>query len=265
MVNPSLDPVTYIGTADDDVAKRLKRKGFPNAVVRRNARSLAEAVAARASEFERPAEGGGAVLPAVVLLDLELPNASGWEIVRKLNERKAEVSIVMLATSARIEEAAGAVRAGFADDYVLKPFNVNDIVARVRTALAKRSPAPARELDPPLGHVVADLHNDRGRLDAKQFAKLFDIEIGDLLPALGKKGSTVYKTPDSEALQPVLRVLASTASGLVRLVGSTRHARIWMNAPNPALDGHAPIELLKQGNIEALADFVQDLLEGRPA
>lgn len=40
---------------------------------------------------------------------------------------------------------------------------------------------------------------------------------------------------------------------------------MWMQAANPALDGHAPIELLPMGKTHDLAEFVQDLLEGRPA
>ena len=83
---------------------------------------------------------------------------------------------------------------------------------------------------------------------------------------LGRGVSTVLdKTPSSSGLQAGLRPFETIASGILRLTGSERRARMWLHSANPALQTHAPIELIRRGRVAELGSFVQDLLEGRPA
>jgi two-component system KDP operon response regulator KdpE len=73
----------------------------------------------------------------VLLLDLGLPNLHGFEVIQKLREGGSALPIIVL--SSRTDEA-GKVRAldlG-ADDYVTKPFGVDELLARVRAALRHR-------------------------------------------------------------------------------------------------------------------------------
>lgn len=73
----------------------------------------------------------------VIVLDLGLPDISGFEIIRRLREQGSAVPIIVL--SSRADEA-GKVKAldlG-ADDYVTKPFGVDELLARVRAALRHR-------------------------------------------------------------------------------------------------------------------------------
>lgn len=76
--------------------------------------------------------------PAVVVLDVGLPDLSGIEVCRKLREDKqlADVGIIMLTALGSREDRIVGLEAG-ADDYVVKPFDVQEIVLRVR-ALARR-------------------------------------------------------------------------------------------------------------------------------
>ncbi|HEX4158457.1 MAG TPA: response regulator transcription factor [Rhizomicrobium sp.] len=90
------------------------------------------------------AEDGGAVHAMlrqnavdVVVLDLGLPGIDGFEIIKQLREQGSTIPIVVL--SSRTDEA-GKVRAldlG-ADDYVTKPFGMDELLARLRTALRHR-------------------------------------------------------------------------------------------------------------------------------
>lgn len=91
------------------------------------------------------AEDGNAALaqlalnpaPDVLVLDLGLPGMDGFEIIRRVREAGSTVPIVVL--SVRTDEA-GKVRAldlG-ADDYVTKPFGIEELLARIRTALRHR-------------------------------------------------------------------------------------------------------------------------------
>jgi two-component system KDP operon response regulator KdpE len=73
----------------------------------------------------------------VVVLDLGLPGVDGFEIIKQMREQGSSIPIVVL--SSRTDEA-GKVRAldlG-ADDYVTKPFGMDELLARLRTALRHR-------------------------------------------------------------------------------------------------------------------------------
>ncbi|TIN64219.1 MAG: response regulator transcription factor, partial [Mesorhizobium sp.] len=72
--------------------------------------------------------------PDLVLLDLGLPGMSGHELLRKWRDDGLDIPVVML--SSRTDEAGivQALELG-ADDYVTKPFGMNELVARVRVAL----------------------------------------------------------------------------------------------------------------------------------
>jgi two-component system KDP operon response regulator KdpE len=89
------------------------------------------------------AEDGAAALaamshaPDLLVLDLGMPGMDGFEVIRQLRESGATLPIVVL--SVRADEA-GKVRAldlG-ADDYVTKPFGIEELLARIRTALRHR-------------------------------------------------------------------------------------------------------------------------------
>ena len=83
--------------------------------------------------------------PDVVILDLGLPDVQGLELLRALREKNEGIPIVVL--SSRADEAAKieALDLG-ADDYVTKPFSMNELMARIRAAVAGRRPCrcPAR-------------------------------------------------------------------------------------------------------------------------
>lgn len=74
----------------------------------------------------------------LVLLDLGLPDGDGTDIVRQLRRRKDPTPVLMLTARAAIDERIAGLDAG-ADDYLTKPFNNGELLARVR-ALLRRAP-----------------------------------------------------------------------------------------------------------------------------
>ena len=93
--------------------------------------------------------------PDLVLLDVMLPDGSGFDVCRELR-RRSQVPIIML--TARGEEADRVVGLELgADDYVVKPFSGREVVARIRAVL-RRVAAPEPEEDRPLevGEVRLD-------------------------------------------------------------------------------------------------------------
>jgi DNA-binding response OmpR family regulator len=95
-----------------------------------------------------------AIKPALVILDLMLPVIDGWDVCRRL-QADSDISIIMLtARSDDIDKIVG-LELG-ADDYVTKPFNPRELVARVKAILrrSERSAKPAKVLT--LGQVAID-------------------------------------------------------------------------------------------------------------
>jgi two-component system, OmpR family, KDP operon response regulator KdpE len=88
-------------------------------------------------------------LPDLVLLDLGLPGLDGVDVIRGL---RAWTSIPIIVLSARHTDASkvAALDAG-ADDYITKPFSINELLARLRASMRRSHPAP----DEPVIETVA--------------------------------------------------------------------------------------------------------------
>jgi len=83
-------------------------------------------------------------LPALVLLDVGLPGEDGFAIARWLRERSGKVCIIMVTAAGDTVDRVVGLETG-ADDYIVKPFSVPELLARVR-ALAAAQPALQRVL-----------------------------------------------------------------------------------------------------------------------
>jgi two-component system KDP operon response regulator KdpE len=79
--------------------------------------------------------------PDVVLLDLGLPDIDGSEVIRELRGW-SRAPVIVLSGRAGSGDKIGALDAG-ADDYVTKPFDMEELLARLRAALRRSDPAPA--------------------------------------------------------------------------------------------------------------------------
>lgn len=77
-----------------------------------------------------------------VLLDLQLPHKSGMTLLRELRARDAELPVLILTARDAVSDRVAGLEAG-ADDYILKPFDLHELVARIR-AVRRRSTAPDR-------------------------------------------------------------------------------------------------------------------------
>ena len=126
--------------------------------------------------------------PDLILLDINMPGESGLSIVRRLRGTAERAGVIML--SANADETSKLVALGHgADDYLIKPFEVRELLARVRSVLRRVPPRqleaqrPRRSLS--LGRFRLDLEGKR-LLDAAGE----DIEISsmeyELLEAFGR-------------------------------------------------------------------------------
>ena len=103
-------------------------------------------------EWEKTGESGLtralADPPELLLLDVRLPDLSGFEVCRRLRLHYPDLPILMLTALDAIEDKVQGLQAG-ADDYLPKPFAFQELLARIRalTRRMKRSPDPNRFQD----------------------------------------------------------------------------------------------------------------------
>lgn len=108
-------------------------------------RSLRTTLAAHGYDVQTAATGEDALtlvegrLPDLVVLDLVLPGVSGLEVCRRLRAR-ASLPIVVLSARGDERDKVAALDLG-ADDYLTKPFGVNELLARIRAALRRAAGA----------------------------------------------------------------------------------------------------------------------------
>jgi two-component system response regulator MprA len=92
--------------------------------------------------------------PDLLILDVGLPVKNGFEVVHELRHRGADVPTLMLTARGEVSDRITGLEAG-ADDYLVKPFDSDELVARVR-ALLRRSSGQGRVTCLRVGDVVLD-------------------------------------------------------------------------------------------------------------
>jgi two-component system, OmpR family, response regulator RegX3 len=93
--------------------------------------------------------------PDVVLLDLALPDQDGREVCRALRQH-SDVPIIMVTASGTLTDRVVGLELG-ADDYVVKPFSVAEVVARIRAVLRRARPGPSADGQLAIGELRVDL------------------------------------------------------------------------------------------------------------
>jgi two-component system, OmpR family, response regulator RegX3 len=121
------------------LTEALEREGFESAV----ARTAEEGISLAA-----------ALGPELVLLDVTLPDGSGFDVCRELR-RDSEVPIIMLTARGEETDRIVGLEVG-ADDYVVKPFSARELVARIRAVLRRARPA-----EPPAGDEAVEVGDVR--------------------------------------------------------------------------------------------------------
>ena len=96
--------------------------------------------------------------PDLVVLDLMLPDQDGWSITRTVRADASQAGLPIIMLTARVEDTDKIVGLEIgADDYIAKPFNPRELVARVRAVLRRGSGAPVQSRVIELGALRIDL------------------------------------------------------------------------------------------------------------
>ncbi|MGB8004199.1 MAG: response regulator transcription factor [Gaiellaceae bacterium] len=141
----------------EPLAEGLRREGFAVTV----AGTAAEALAAAEAD--------------VVLLDLRLPDGDGLDVCRELRSRSDVPIIVVTARGEEVDRVVG-LELG-ADDYVVKPFGIRELIARIR-AVTRRAQGPSHDAPVQVGGLELDERRRRASIGGQELdltAKEFDL------------------------------------------------------------------------------------------
>jgi DNA-binding response OmpR family regulator len=146
----------------------------------------------------RLAKGGGAVAAAgddvgMVILDLGLPDVDGIDVCRRLRAARPELAILILSARDHELDIVGGLDAG-ADDYLVKPFRLSELLARVRAHLRRADGPAADDSAPPLeaGDVRVDVRARRAWRDGREL-RLRPKEFELLALLVGRAGQAVTR------------------------------------------------------------------------
>src|SRR5437773_10130956 len=143
----------------DGMARHLAAAGFDPVVAGRGDQGLARL------RFERP---------DVLVLDLMLPERDGWSVIQEARAEGIATPIVVVSARGTEHDRVHALEIG-ADDYMVKPFSMNELVARVRAASRRAS----RREDMPRGEPI-DI--EELRIDPREVQAFVDGESAELTP-----------------------------------------------------------------------------------
>jgi len=106
--------------------------------------------------------------PDVVVLDVMLPGLAGLNVCRRLRANDRELPILMLTAKGRVPDRVAGLDAG-ADDYLVKPFSLDELLARVRALLRRANPVDDTQLR------FADLTVDLDTRDVRRAERRIDL------------------------------------------------------------------------------------------
>ncbi len=138
-------PVSVLVVDDEDyitdvLSTGLRFLGFDVAVARNGLDAIARVIDVR---------------PDIMLLDVAMPGCDGFEVCRRLRSDGVQVPIIFLTARDASEDKVSGLRLG-GDDYVTKPFGLEEIVARIEAVLRRSSGTPRRVTRLTVGDLVLD-------------------------------------------------------------------------------------------------------------
>jgi DNA-binding response OmpR family regulator len=158
------------------------------------ARVLRDNLAFEGFSVECVAEGGLAVErvrqlgPDLILLDINLPDCDGFELFALLRQAGPTPIIVLTARGQKTDKLRG-LKLG-ADDYVTKPFDLEELLARIEAVLRRSLPSASRLV---LGEVVVDFATRSARRGAEEL-RLTDRELEILRYLAERRTRIVYRS-----------------------------------------------------------------------
>jgi len=131
----------------------------------------------------------------IVLLDLGLPGKDGLMVLKLLRQSHPNLPVIILTARDDIDSRLSGLDGG-ADDYMIKPFDMSELLARMRVALRRRSNQATSQLHN--GPIVLDLSNYQVSIDGIEQSILLSNKEFSILQALMLHPGQIYSRSELE-------------------------------------------------------------------
>jgi len=165
--------------------------------------------------------------PDVVLLDLGLPDITGLDVIAGIRGW-SRVPIVVLSARQQGEDKVDALDAG-ADDYVTKPFAMNELLARLRAAVRRAAPADTTEAVVEAGDLTIDLARRRVLRQGSE-VRLSPTEWALIEVLVRNRGKLVSR---KQLLQEVWGPAYATETGYLRVYAAQLRRKLERDPAHP--------------------------------
>ncbi len=211
---PLIFPSPMVLAVDDDYFTRaLLRRALTNGNLRVRTFDSAQDLLENADLYS----------PAVLLLDVSMPDVSGLKLQMLLRERGVRLPVMFLTGRSNVAMAVGAMRNG-AVDFVEKPFEAVDLVERVRHAFASHAHPPASP--PSRRKPAAESENDRrlGSLTTREREVYDRMVFGMTSKLIASELGGSFRTIEIHRGRVMEKMGASNTADLVRRMFGTGEA-----------------------------------------
>ena len=198
-----------------------------------------------AADGQEALEKARRLRPDLMVLDLMMPRMDGWEVCRRLRKESNVPVIMLTARTDDVDKIVG-LELG-ADDYVTKPFNPRELVARVKAVLRRAQ----SQGEPDVTVDVGDIHIDPARREARVAGRSIQLRAKefDLLLALAQEQGRVLTREallsrvwgytylgDSRTVDVHVTWLRDKLEGSTAQIQTVRGLGYKLVAPEPAAD-----------------------------
>jgi len=197
--------------------------------------TLSDMLAGEGYEVDTATDGPSGLTKAttlpydLIILDVMLPGKNGFEVCRELRQRGKDVAVLMLTARTQVVDRVVGLKLG-ADDYLTKPFDPSELVARVEALLRrtrKDGQAPMRSFQ--FGDVEVDFESEEVR-KAGLAVSLAGKELQLLRYLVERRGNVV---PREELLESVWEYQSGVSSRTIDVHVSWLRQKLEDNPQNP--------------------------------
>jgi DNA-binding response OmpR family regulator len=201
--------------------------------------------------------------PDVVIVGLTASDKNGLEFLKQLREVSRNSAVIVLTTRSRTSDIPNALELG-ANDFLVKPIDNVEFEERINRAVIAANQTTSGTVH--IKILLPQLHDPKtGRIAADKVAAHLAIPLKQLAHAVGANYATVHKTPAADSLQSALIPVKRSLEILHELLRDPAAEKAWLNTPHPDLGKRTPLQVILEGNGNALWTILENALEGIPS
>ncbi len=114
-------------------------------------------------------------------------------------------------------------------------------------------------------HTEKNFYDSEGYVNPTKLRAYFGLKASNIAHIVGRTTRSLEKNPRSEKVQIELRKIVYCHTLLKSMTNNESEILLWLRAPNPEYGGLSPLEIISQGKIDSIVNYLEDIKKGSPA